>query len=420
MRISTNEFLLGSLNEMLAQQSNVNQLNQQIATGQTLLDAGDNPAGAGQAIALANQIGQLNVDYGNATAASQNLQNGVSTLDQVMTVLSQLRQTAIQATNGGANASDRQSLVSVAQTALDELVQLANTQGPNGQYLFAGSTSSAAPFTTKPNGQVVYTGDGGTNAVQISPSLSVGSTISGQNIFMNLAAGNGGVAVDAGAANTGGAYALAAGVVNPGQVNAESLAGTQFNITFAAGAGGSLTYTVASGTGAPGSAGFAATTGVVASGSFAAGSGLQFGGIDVNITGTPSAGDSFAVQPGATTSIFQNVQDLVAALQLPQNNAAQAAIAQQQLQNVLANLDGAQTGVLSAQGGLGSSLSEIKAVQGQDQTLTTNVQVQLTNLQSANLPQVIANYSEALTALQAAQVAFSRVQNLTLFSVIRS
>ena len=47
MRISTNEFLLGSLNDLLAQQSRASQLNRQISTGQTMLDATGDPAGAG-------------------------------------------------------------------------------------------------------------------------------------------------------------------------------------------------------------------------------------------------------------------------------------------------------------------------------------------------------------------------------------
>ena len=49
MRISTNEFLLGSLDQLLAQESTVNQLNQEIATGQSMLDATTDPAGAGSA-----------------------------------------------------------------------------------------------------------------------------------------------------------------------------------------------------------------------------------------------------------------------------------------------------------------------------------------------------------------------------------
>ena len=39
----------------------------------------------------------------------------------------------------------------------------------------------------------------------------------------------------------------------------------------------------------------------------------------------------------------------------------------------------------------------------------------MSNLQSANLPQVLANYSESVTALQAAELSFAKVQNLTLF-----
>src|SRR5580704_14308960 len=94
MRISTNEFLLGSLNDMLAQQQNVNQLNQEIATGQTLLSPADDPGGASQLIGLANQVGQLTYDTANGQAATQTIQNGVSTLQQVTTLLTQLQQIA--------------------------------------------------------------------------------------------------------------------------------------------------------------------------------------------------------------------------------------------------------------------------------------------------------------------------------------
>ena len=419
MRISTNEFLLGSLNDMLAQQSTVNQLNREIATGQTMLDATSDPGGAAQVVGLANQIARLNYDSGNAGAATQTLQAGVSSLQQVNNLLVQLRQTVVAAANGSSNASDRQSLIASAQTVLQELVQLGNTQGPNGGYLFAGTASNAPAFATLGSGQVVFNGDNGTNQVEIAPSLNVASTVSGQNIFMNIPAGTQGVALSAAGSNTGAAYAVVDGVTSLAQVSAAAHAGTQYQIAFAAGAGGSLNYTVTSGTGIPGSAGFTASEGVVASGAFTAGADIEFAGIDVKLNGSPAAGDSFDIQPGARTSLFQTVQDLVSALQLPQGTGAQSTLSQQAMQNVLAGLAGAQNSVLSAQGALGTSLSEIQAVQSQTGTLKTNAQTQLSNLQSANLPQVLANYSESLTALQAAQLAFAKVQNLTLFADIK-
>ena len=419
MRISTNEFLLGSLNDMLAQQSTVNQLNREIATGQTMLDASSDPGGAAQMVGVTSQIAHLTYDSANGAAATQTLQSGVGTLQQVTNLLVQLRQSAVAAANGTANASDRQSLIASAQTVLQQLVELGNTQGPNGAYLFSGSASSTPAFATQPSGQVVFNGDNGSNQVEIAPSLNVISTISGQNIFMNVPAGAQGVGVSAAGSNTGSAYAVVGGVTSLSQVTAAALAGTQYQIAFAAGPGGSLTYTVTSGAGAPGSAGFIATAGVVASGGYTAGADAVFAGIDVKLNGSPAAGDSFTVQPGARTSLFQTVQDLIGALQMPVGTGAQITLSQQALQNVLAGLGGAQTSVLSAQATLGTSLGEIQAVQAQDSTLKTNAQTQLSNLQSANLPQVLANYSESLTALQAAQLAFAKVQNLTLFSLIR-
>ena len=89
-----------------------------------------------------------------------------------------------------------------------------------------------------------------------------------------------------------------------------------------------------------------------------------------------------------------------------QNTAAQSAQAQQALQNILTNLTGAQTSVLSAQATLGTSLAEIQTVQTQNSSLSADASIGLSDLQSANLPQVLANYSESLTALQAAQMFF--------------
>jgi flagellar hook-associated protein 3 FlgL len=417
MRISTNEFLLGSLADLLQQQDNVNHLNREIATGQTMLDAADDPGGAGQVVSLTNQVGTLAYDTTNGQAAKTTLQSGVSALQQVTNLLVQLRQSAITAANGTTNQPDRQANITIAQSLLQQLVQLANTQGANGGYLFAGSRSSAQAFSQLPNGQVVFNGDANSNQVTIAPSLNVTASISGQGIFMNVPAGTDGVAVSATGGNTGTAFALAQGVTSASQITAAALAGTQYDITFS-GSGSGLTYQVTSGHGVPGSAGYTASSGVVASGSYSAGSALAFGGMQVQVSGTPAAGDSFAVQPGASTSLFQTVQDLITALGMPQSTAAQASQAQQALQNVIASIDGAQTSVLSAQGALGSNLAEIQSVQTQTSTQSADASASISNLQSASLPQVLANYSEAVTALQAAQLSFAKVQNLTLFQYL--
>jgi len=417
MQISTNEFLTGSLSDLLQQQQTVNTLNREIATGETMLDASSDPGGADQVVGFANQIGTLAYDTANGNAATQTLQQGVSALQQVTNLLDQLNQTASAAANGTSTAADRQSDISAAQSLLQQLVQLGNTQNSDGGYLFAGSKSNAPAFALLPSGQVVFNGDASANQVQIAPSLSVASTVSGQDVFMNAPAGTDGIAITADANNTGGAYVLAQGVTNISQVTAASLAGTEYDINFAQNAGG-LTYQVTSGTGTPGSAGYSATSGIVASGTFTAGSSLSFGGLQVQVTGTPAAGDSFAVQPGATTSLFQTVQNLITALGMPQNTGAEASQAQQALQSVISDIAAAQTNVLSAQATLGSGLAEIQSVASQTSAQSTDAQTAMSDLQSANMPQVLASYSESLTALQAAEESFSKVQNLSLFDYL--
>jgi flagellar hook-associated protein 3 FlgL len=419
MRISTNQFLLGSVDDLLAQESTASQLNREIATGQTMLDATTDPAGAGLALGIADRIDQLSYDTANAQSAAQTIQSGVSVLQQVSTLIDQLRQTAVQGANTGATAATRQALVTTAQNALQQLVQLANSQDADGRYIFSGSKANQAPFLTLPDGQIAFSVDAGTNTIEIAPSLTVPVTLSGQATFMNIPAGNDGIAITAAVSNTGSAYAVPQGVMSVSQLTAERLAGTEYEISFSAGSGDTLNYTVTSGTGSPGSAGFSASSGIVASGVFSQGSDLLFGGVDVKIADAPAPGDRFVVQTAATSSIFQTVQDLISALQSFQPGQGANSPALQQIENAIGNLDGAQNNILGTEATLGSSLAEIQGVQGQDGSLSTNAQVQLTNLQSANLPQVLANYSESVTALQAAEAAFARIQNLSLFSLIQ-
>ena len=117
--------------------------------------------------------------------------------------------------------------------------------------------------------------------------------------------------------------------------------------------------------------------------------------------------------------MFSTIHGLITALQTAPTATTNAQILQQ-VENAIANIGGAQTSALTAQAALGSSLSEIQSVQTQVTNLSSTAQAELANVQSANLPEVMANYSESVTALQAAQLAFAKVQGLSLFNYIHS
>jgi flagellar hook-associated protein 3 FlgL len=418
MRISTPQFYAASLSGILNQQNTLNTLSQQLATGSSLVNPSDAPVAAAQNVTLSGQINRL-ADYAQNGQNAQNaLQIESSTLQSVGTLLDQVRQLAVQMNNGTVNANDLQNAASAMQGYLQQLVQYANTQDGQGNYIFAGSQSATQPFSLQADGSVSYAGDGGQNQLALGPSLNTAIGDPGNAIFMNSRAGNGTFSVSASGGNTGNATA------GPGTVNAMAQAqqilqvdGTQYQISFS-GSGSGMTYTVTSGSG-----GVFSSAAVVGSGSFTPGMsiGLPPGGnpaMTVPIVGTPAAGDRFTVAAAPPQSLFQTFEQLAQAFaataQAPGANAQRA----QTISNALASLDQSQTTLLSTQAAIGSRLQQVQAVQAQNASLTLQLQTQQSQLTNINYPQVITQYQQSLTALQAAEKAFTQVQGLSLFQYI--
>ncbi|CDW95347.1 MULTISPECIES: flagellar hook-associated protein FlgL [unclassified Thiomonas] len=417
MRISTSQFYAASLTGILNQQNTLGTLSQQLSTGSTLVNPSDQPVAAAQNVALTGQINRLAGYAQNGQNAQNSLQLESATLQSVTTLVSQARQLAVQMNNGTVSSQDLQNAAATMQGYVQQLAQYANTQDGQGNYLFAGSKSGAQPFVIQADGSVQYQGDGGQNQLALGPNLNTAIGDPGNALFMNARAGNGTFSVNAASSNTGGATA------GPGTVNNTALAqqtlqvdGTQYQISFS-GSGGSMTYSVASGTGGA----FSASP--VASGSFTPGMSISLPpgntpAITVPIVGTPASGDSFTIGAAAPQSLFQTFQSLAQAFSASAQTSGSNALRAQSISNALASLDQSQTNLLSAQASIGSRLQQVQAVQTQNSSLTLQLQTQQTQLTSINYPQVITEYQSSLTALQAAQKAFTQVQGLSLFQYL--
>lgn len=418
MRVSTPQFYANSLAGMTAQTQTLNTLNQQLATGNALVNPSDAPVAAAQNVALTGQINRLGGYAQNAQNAQNSLQLESSTLQSVTTLIGQVRQLALQMNNATVNGQDLRNAAAAMQGYLQQLVQYANTQDGQGNYLFAGSKSNVQPFTLQADGSVSYAGDGGQNRLALGPSLSTAIGDPGDALFMNTRAGNGTFTVDAAASNAGSATA------GPGTVANVSLAqqtlwvdGTRYQIGFTAGGTpGSLNYTVSSG-----SAGGSFTP--IASGAFTPGMsiGLPPGGapaIEVPINGTPAAGDTFTISAAGPQSLFTTFQQLQQAFsqtaQTPGSNALRA----QAISNALASLDQSQTTLLSAQSAIGSRLQQIQAVQAQNASLTLQLQTQQAGLTQIDYAAVITQFQQTYTALQAAQKSFALLAGMNLFQYL--
>ncbi len=418
--ISSNQFYAGGLNGMLQQQSLISTLSQELSTGNALVNPSSQPVAVAQNVSITAQIGQLAGFTQNGSNAQQSLQLESSTLQSVGTLVDQVRQLALQMNNGTVSAQQLQNAGAQMQGYLQQLVQYGNTQDGQGNYLFAGSRNQTQPFVLQANGQVLYQGDGGQNQLALGASLSTAIGDPGNAIFMNIPGGNGSFSVAASGSNTGGASLGPGTVNNPGLAQQVLLVnGTEYQVSFSTPAsGGGLDYTITSGVGASFS-----SSGVAASGTFSSGMsiGLPPGAspaIEVPVVGNPAAGDSFTIAGSQPQSLFATFQSLQQAFTATPAGSGSAARRAQAISNALASLDQGQTVLLGTQSAIGSRLQQVQAVQTQNSSVTLQLQTQQASISSINYPQVITQYQQSLTALQAAEAAFSQVQGLSLFKYL--
>jgi flagellar hook-associated protein 3 FlgL len=169
MTISSTTFYSSSLSGILNQQTSISNLNQQIASGNKLLTAADDPVAASQIMSLNDRI-SLSTQYtANQTSLSQTQSEEGTILDQLRTTLASVQQslTAVNASTGQ-NAKD--SAAATLSGLYQQILDVANSQDTNGNYIFSGLDSSVKPYDPT---TFQYSGNNGVRQVQISQGQSV-------------------------------------------------------------------------------------------------------------------------------------------------------------------------------------------------------------------------------------------------------
>lgn len=403
MRISTSSFYEQSQTAMGTQQSNLLRVQQQLGAGTKILTPSDDPISATRALGVSQSIA-LNAQYAVSRGqAIQTLSLAEGTLQSVTSVMQDVKTLVVQAGNGTISDADRASIATALQSSFDQLQGLANSDDGNGQFLFAGFKSASPPFVKQADGSVLYAGDQGQRLMQVDASRQMASTDDGRSIFQTVQGGAGYVN-SAAAGNTGTGVFSANSVLDPTDPNF----GKNFSISFPS----ATSYQVD--TVPPGA--------VVSSGSFSAGVPIQFGGLQISISGAPAAGDSFNVTPAknAGTDVFAAISDIIAALRKPIDSGSPATRAQ--LLNALSTankkITNAHDNVLTVRSSIGSRLQELDALNTAGSNRTLLDKSQLSDLQDLNYTAAISEFYQRQTALQATQQAFVKIQKLSLFNFL--
>lgn len=398
MRISSNTIFDSNIAALSQQQAKLLQIQQQIASGRRILTSSDDPAAAARALDV-SQADATNTQYSsNRDAARHTLSMAEGTLQSVTSLLQDVRDAMIGAGNGSLTTNDRKTIAVDLSRRLQELVGLANSTDGAGNYLFAGFQSKVQPFAGTPVG-VGYFGDDGQRNVQVSASRQMASSDSGADIFMRVKNGNGSFATQAAAANAG------TGVVSLGSVaNPALLTGNNYSVTFSI-VSGVTTYDVTNTT---------TSASVSAGNAYVSGQAITFDGIQIDIQAAPSNGDTFTVTPSVNESVFKTISDLVAALNTPVVGANWT----NSLKQGINNLDNELNNVLTTRSSLGLRLNEIDALQTMGDDLGLQFKKTLSQLQDVDYNKAASDLARQQMVLQAAQLSFVKVDNLSLFNYL--
>lgn len=185
MRIATSTIHQRAIDAINDRQARMARSQQELSTGQRLLEPSDDPGAAAQAERLRSQASRLALAQRMNDFARGMLGHAESTLAQAGELLQSLRERFLEAGKGTLGASDRSSLASAMQAERDELLRLANRADGAGGHLFGGLGTASAPFSAA----AAWQGIGGEQQVGLDAGLP--TSLDGREVFMSVPTASG-------------------------------------------------------------------------------------------------------------------------------------------------------------------------------------------------------------------------------------
>jgi flagellar hook-associated protein 3 FlgL len=397
MRISTSGAFQQGLSLMLKLQSAMDHTQRQLTTGRQHLSPAEDPFAAARSLNLRESMSRLEQFERNATMATNRLNYEESALQSVGNILQRVRELALQANNASQSDESRGLIAVEMRQHVDALFQLANEKDGNGRYLFAGNRDAIAPVA-KSGDAFSYHGDQGQRLIRIGENRQIADSDSGSAVFFQIRNGNGSFSVEAGAANSGTGIAGPGSVVDPQQYDLDD-----YTVRFPDPA----SYEVFDSGGA-----------VVATGAFEPGDTISFRGIEMSIGGAPAANDEFAVLPSRYEDVFTTVQNLADSIDVGIVGDASRAAMTNGINAGILNIDQALGTVLDIRTQVGSRLSAIESQTDSNSGFALGLQETLAGIEDLDYAEALSRLSIQATMLEAAQQAFVKTRNLSLFNFL--
>lgn len=400
LRISTAGMQAAMLGSLLDAQARLARTQEQIASGRRINSPADDPIGATRIEALTRQIEAGRQYARNADAAANRLRFEEQALADLGNSLNRVRELVLQASNATVDPASRAMIRAEVAGRVQEMLDIANRQDGQGEYLFAGLASRTQPFERTDAG-VVYRGDQGQRFQAVGATQRVADGDSGDAVFGRVPGGNGTFVTGAAAGNTG------TGVIGVGSVlDPAAWPGGAFTLRFVAQDAWEVVDSAAP------------VPNVVASGAYASGQAIEFAGISVEVSGQPDAGDSFPVTDAGRVGLFAALDELVATLAAGTATPAERSQFQSRIAGGLAQLDQSLGHLQQVRADVGVRLGTIDGAVAAQEDLEIDLQSLLSSIRDLDYAEAVSRLNQQFVALQAAQQSLARVGRLSLFDYL--
>jgi flagellar hook-associated protein 3 FlgL len=156
----------------------------ELSTGLKVNQPSDDPAAVAGFIVNNAQASAVSTYLSNISSLQGTLQVADSTLNSVITALSQAISLGVEGANSTVNQTDRDAIAQEVNGIQQQILGYAN-QSFQGNYLFAGTAVNVQPFVadaSSPSG-VSYVGNTGVNNIEIGDGQAVPANLPGSQLF---------------------------------------------------------------------------------------------------------------------------------------------------------------------------------------------------------------------------------------------
>ena len=182
MRVTNKSLHDSILIQLNAASSEMVAANQIISSGKKINRPSDDPVGLVSVMHLKSSLANLDQLERNLSTGKSWLEAGESALSETENILSQTRAFCVQMSSANVSAADRANAVEEVEGYLQQILALANTE-VGGRYIFGGTKTDAAPFVLSESGEVTYQGNETPFSIKIGKNMDLAIGREGEKVF---------------------------------------------------------------------------------------------------------------------------------------------------------------------------------------------------------------------------------------------